>query len=274
MKQKREKKQENQLYAACCSDRGIIRGNNEDNIYFDGKYLEAESSGTDGILRASYNVPLKSDDGGILFAVFDGIGGSQCGEYASFIAAHTADAFCSMILDAVAGDDRKLITASLDMLYEDMNIAVFHGNREYNAVDMGTTAVSLFFYAGRAWCSNVGDSRCYLLRSNELYRISKDHTTEEALNALGFRGIKPQLTQCVGMDPDNTRIIVSQKDFPFARGDVFLLCSDGLTDMVKESQIREILSGTDDPEACAAALTKTARKNGGRDNITVIVIRI
>ena len=243
MKQKRAKERKYQLQAACCSDRGIIRGNNEDNIYFDRKYLEAESSGTDGILRASYNVPLKSDDGGILFAVFDGIGGSQCGEYASFIAAHTADAFCSMILDAVAG--------------------------EYNAVDMGTTAVSLFFYAGRAWCSNVGDSRCYLLRGDELYRISTDHTTEEALNALGFRGIKPQLTQCVGMDPDNTRIIVSQKDFPFARGDVFLLCSDGLTDMAADEEIAAVLGESENP---ASALVELALKNGGRDNVTCIVI--
>ena len=262
------------LLAACCSDRGKARGNNEDNIYFDGKYLEAECIGTDGVLCASYNVPLKTDSSGILFAVFDGIGGSQGGEYASYIAARTADAYYSMILDAVAGDDNNLITSSLDMLYEDMNLAVFHGSRELNTLDMGTTAVSLFFYAGRAWCSNVGDSRCYLLRNGELSRISEDHTTAEAMAALGFTGFKPQLTQYVGMDPDDGRIAVSQRDLPFAAGDVFLLCSDGLTDMVKEDHIRDILSGKKDPETCAALLTNAALKNGGLDNITVIVIRI
>ena len=263
-----------QLHAACCSDRGKVRGNNEDNIYFDGKYLEAESSGTDGVLCASYNVPLKSDQSGILFAVFDGIGGSQCGEYASYIAAHTADAFCSMILDSVAGDNHKLITSSLDLLYEDMNIAVFHGSKEYRAFHMGTTAVSLFFYAGCAWCSNVGDSRCYLLRDGELSRLSEDHTTEEAMASLGFIGFKPQLTQYVGMDPEEAKIVIAQKELPFAKGDVFLLCSDGLTDMVREDRILDILSGHGSPEECAALLTEAARKNGGRDNITVIVIRI
>ena len=263
-----------QLRSACCSDRGRVRGNNEDNIYFDGQYLDAESDGTEGVLRADFGIPENASEGGILFAVFDGVGGSQCGEYASYIAAHTADAFRDMILDTITGDDREMIITSLDMLYADMNIAVFHGSIEYDAYDMGTTSVSLFFYAGRAWCSNVGDSRCYLLRDDTLSRISEDHTTEAALAALGFTGVKPQLTQFVGMDPEEVQMVPSHNSIPFAEGDIFLLCSDGLTDMVKEDRIRQILSESEDPAENTAKLVEAAIENGGRDNVTVIVIHI
>lgn len=263
-----------QLHAACCSDRGLLRGNNEDNIYFDGKYLKPESNGTSGILSAAYDVPLDADERGIFFAVFDGIGGSQYGEVASYIAAHTADAYCSMILDYVDGDDPDLIVSSLDMLYEDLNIAVFHGSKKFDAYHMGTTAVSLFLYNGRAWCSNAGDSRCYLLRSGSLSRISEDHTTETAMKALGFSGFKPQLTQYIGMDPAEDQLTASHAVLPFRKGDTFLLCSDGLTDMVSEDMICRILAESSAPEDAAAALIRTANENGGLDNISVIVIRI
>ena len=263
-----------QLRSACCSDRGLYRGNNEDNIYFDGKYLKPESRGTGGILSASYDVPLDADESGVLFAVFDGIGGSKYGEVASYIAAHTADAFRSMILDYVDGNDPDLIVSSLDMLYEDMNIAVFHGSKEFDAYHMGTTAVSLFLYNGHAWCSNAGDSRCYLLRDGRFSRISEDHSTEPAMKALGFSGFKPQLTQYIGMDPAEDQLIASHAVLPFRRGDTFLLCSDGLTDMVSEDMICQILSVETSPEDSAAALIRTANENGGLDNISVIVIRI
>lgn len=262
------------INAACCSDRGLVRENNEDNILFDGKFLDADSTGTGNILSAAYAFPASASDENVLFAVYDGIGGMQCGEVASYIAAQAAENFFTDPEKMEPEDNKSDFAGSLEHMYQYMNLAVWLAGEEYGSMDIGTTAVSLCFHEGSAWVSNAGDSRCYLLRDGELIRLSVDHTNETALKALGFTKVKPQLTQFVGMDPGEVVLVPSESQTEVREGDTFLLCSDGLTDMVSEDEVRDILAECSEPAEAARLLVRIAKQNGGRDNITVIIAAV
>ena len=257
------------IYAACFSDRGRVRRNNEDNYLFHGEHMGAGSEGPAGILCTEYDLSQLSSGSDIFFAVFDGVGGAQYGDQASMIAASSAGHF----LDTYewAADDPG---AFLEELYRNMNQAVLQGRESLYASEMCTTAVSLLMHGNSVWCSNAGDSRCYMFKDGELLQISTDHNNAQAFMALGITGVKPMLTQYLGMDPAELEFAPAHAEFPVEPGEVFLLCSDGLTDMVTEQHISDILAETPDPELAVEALVTASLESGGKDNITVIVIRI
>lgn len=257
------------IQAACCSNRGLIRTKNEDNYWFDGKYMDADIDGSNGVLSASYEWPLPSGED-LFFAVFDGVGGAQYGEQASMIASMAAGNLVSNPVES-GGVEMPSI---LDDLYSELNQAVLRGRAELDAYDICTTAVSLLFHDDRVWCSNAGDSRCYVYKDGELTQISVDHNNAQAFLMLGIAFIKPVLTQYLGMDTAEFEFRPSHSDFPVESGTVFVLCSDGLTDMVNEKRIRDILAEEPDPVCAVEALITASLAGGGEDNITVIVIRI
>lgn len=117
---------------------------------------------------------------------------------------------------------------------------------------------------------NLGDSRAYRLRNGEFLQISHDHVETRSLAV----GRKAPLTQHLGINPEDMLIepyIAKDKVFP---GDQYLLCSDGLTDMLTNFEISDIMLSSEDAESCVTHLINAALEHGGRDNITVIICRI
>lgn len=258
------------ISAACASSKGNVRGNNEDNFYFNGKYLEAENDGTVRILTAAYGTSVDPKTAGHFFAVYDGMGGTQYGEIASFTAASGTEHLIEEYKPAHVAD----VEACLSEMCTALNIAVYREGLELAVSVMGTTLAGCYFYQNRAWCCNVGDSKCLRLRDGVLQQLSIDHNDAESLRIIGITGRKPSLTQFLGIDPEEQEICPEISSDELVEGDIYLICSDGLTDMVSFEKITEILRTAGSEEDMVCVLVDEAAANGGRDNITVIVCRI
>lgn len=255
------------IAASCGCHVGKKRKNNEDNFYFNGKYLDSDNMGLGEILTKKTSL-LEDVLGNYQFyAVFDGMGGGDYGEIASNIAAKTVKDFLQNEENINPAD----ITPSLSHMCQIMNKNVFRTEMNLGASQMGSTLVSLFFYAGQVWVCNIGDSRCYRLRDGQMEQISMDHTDEAEMKAFGIKGRKPYLTQFLGVDPEEILLEPHVKSYRLEEGDTFLLCSDGLTDMVTEQEICNMLDRYENTENCVCHLIDAALEAGGRDNITVIV---
>ncbi len=201
-----------------------------------------------------------------LFAVCDGMGGAQAGEVASGLAAET--------LAAAVADGRPLLAAA-----EEANAAVFRratGDSDHTGMGTTLTAVVLGGDVGRF--VHIGDSRAYLLRGDVLEQLSDDHSlvgemlrdgrlTEEEAASHPHRSI---LSRALGTE---ALARIDEFEVDLRAGDVLLLCSDGLSGVVRAEVIKKML-GRADPGDAAARLIAEARKNGGPDNITAVVLRL
>lgn len=246
---------------ACCGcHMGNIRKNNEDNFFFDGKCLESDNTGLKN--PVTLDTPVKN---GLCLAVFDGMGGENFGEIASFSAARTLQQSQRKLTDFFI-PERKYLT----QLSAELNDAVVAAKRELDTDRMGTTMVALYFTPRYAYVCNIGDSRAYRLRDNEFLQLSEDHVQKQAENARR----KAPLTQHLGIDPEDLQIEPYIAKGELRSGDQYLLCSDGLTDMLTNFEITDIMLGSQDPESCVQNLIEAALERGGRDNITAIVCNI
>lgn len=254
-----------QLQAACGCNQGKKRNNNEDNFYFDGIYMNSENHGLPSIEETAISL---NDDG--FFCVFDGMGGGDYGEVASYTASKTTKEF----LETGTNINPCDITPSLTKMCEVVNQAVYEAGEKLGSTKMGSTLVGLYFHAGQAWVCNLGDSRCYFLRNGKMKQISEDHTDEEFMKENGIIGRKPYLTQYLGIDPDEMTIVPSIESYVLNRGDRFLICSDGVTDMVDDQIICNNLASCQDPNECVETLIQAALDGGGKDNITAIVMDV
>lgn len=255
------------INAAVGCNIGRHRENNEDNFYFRGKMLNPENRGLDQILTDKTDFPGSKEETWLFYGVFDGVGGGSYGELASAAAANTAR---KRIYEKGYFNFYD-ITPSLDKLFREMNLEVVHTAQNLGASQMGSTMVSLFFYGGYVWVSNLGDSPGFLLRDGNLQKLTRDHTDEAMMKANGITGRKPYLTQYLGVDPEQMRISPTITCHEPVIGDRFLLCSDGLTDMIPPDQIQKIMNSVRKASNCANELIKAALDAGGRDNITVII---
>lgn len=200
-----------------------------------------------------------------LFAVCDGMGGAQAGEVASSMAATT--------LATAVADGRPLAEAAAAA-----NTAVYeHAAGSDERAGMGTTLTAFVLEADRARFAHIGDSRAYLLRGGELRQLSDDHSlvaemvrdgrlTAEEAAVHPHRSI---LSRALGTEP---RASIDAFVVDLLPDDVVLLCSDGLSGVVPEDGIRKML-GRPDPRDAAQRLIREARKQGGPDNITAVVVR-
>src|ERR687897_2167395 len=201
-----------------------------------------------------------------LYAVADGMGGHRGGEVAS-----------SLALETVQGMFERR-EGSLAEQVEEANRAVFDRSQNDRKVSgMGTTLTAAQIDGNRVHLVHVGDSRAYLLRGGELTQITEDHTlvhrmvmegeiSEEEAETHPHRSI---LTRALGVDRS---IQVDEGDLEVAAGDRLLLCTDGLTGMISEGQIREILVETVDPQEAADKLVGGANRAGGIDKITPLIL--
>ncbi len=206
-----------------------------------------------------------------LFAVADGMGGAQAGELASNLAA-------AALRDEGSrggGEDR------VDELIQQANRRVYERQtRDSSASGMGTTMTVALVEDGYVAIGHVGDSRAYLIRDRKLEQLTEDHSLVAELVRSGKLSPEeaeahPQrsvITRALGTDPDVDVDTFSVETKP---GDLFLLCSDGLTSMVDdESILREVERNRGDLSAAAKALVRAANKGGGDDNITVVFFEI
>ena len=217
----------------------------------------------------SYLVP----EGDGLVLVADGMGGHRAGEVASSMAASSIRA-CA---HKAAGRDISVKTAV--SWVRQANRAIYRAaNEDLSRSGMGTTLTFLYFMEGHVMLAHVGDSRCYLLRGGEIYQITKDHSlvaelvrkgeiTEEEARDHPYRNI---ITRALGTDD---KVAVDAQDLDTRVGDVFLLCTDGLSNYLEKDEIRAILAENPPQEACDR-LVDVALARGGRDNITVVVARL
>ena len=231
---------------------GNIRSSNQDNFFCIGEYMDCINKGTDNIISGTISPASKP-----LFAVFDGMGGEEQGEMAAYIAAEQMSKFkCQKDLH------KSLLDYCMVANSEICNFA--QGN---NIHSMGTTAAMLLFNEKKVYMCNIGDSKVFLLSKSVLKQISVDHVSVSVF------GKKPPLSQNLGI-PENELIISPYINaMRYQANDIFLICSDGLTDMVSVGEIKSILLETD--KNCAAEkLLQTALKNGGKDNITLILLYV
>lgn len=251
------------LEAACCSNTGKVRKNNEDNFYFRGYYLESDNMGMSEAVNC--RELLKSGTG---FAVFDGMGGGDFGELASFEAAkYMKEVFETDIKPESVHDFLKNLCL-------DMNQRVVDKEVELNNYRMGSTVAGLFFKNGYIYAFNLGDSRIFCLRDSEFMQLSCDHTDEQYLNQKGITGRKPRLTQHLGISPEELQLEPYITKLKYKRGDRYLICSDGLTDMLTNFEITDILLTAGNVKNCTNNLIQSALDNGGKDNVTVILCEI
>lgn len=248
------------IRAACLCDTGRIRSNNEDNFLFRGLSLRQENSALSTVLRHSCTTEKKQ-----LYAVFDGMGGENHGEAAAFAAAKAA-----------YGISRREDNLSEDFLNRavlDINRAVFRAAQALGTDRMGATLAMIGFEENSAWVCNLGDSRIFLLRGDAFGQLSIDHTDEKELLERGIRR-KPRLTQHLGINPEEMLVEPHIAAGTLEPGDRFLICSDGLTDMLVPDEIGTALAEIPEPADCAAALVEQALARGGKDNVTVIVCAV
>jgi PPM family protein phosphatase len=202
-----------------------------------------------------------------LFAVADGMGGHRAGDVASALALETLQDI------AASGDWDRLVEQ-----VRKANRAVFDrstGDRELSG--MGTTLTAALTQARAVRLVHVGDSRAYLLRDGELRLLTEDHTLVQRMVREGRitaeeAGTHPQrsiLTRALGVEEDVPVDEVSVTPRP---DDRIVLCTDGLTGMIREASIKEILEGTTDPQEAAEKLVDAANRAGGLDNVTVLVL--
>ena len=139
---------------------------------------------------------------------------------------------------------------------------------------MGTTFVGACFCEERIYLCNIGDSRAYRVRESQLVQISKDHVEEIPPFMQHKRHIKPNLSQCIGIPSEELLIEPYVMQGEIKQDDTYLLCSDGITDMLTDKEILSILENSKDASICIQLLISSAMSHGGKDNATAIVVKV
>jgi serine/threonine protein phosphatase PrpC len=207
-----------------------------------------------------------------VFVVADGMGGAQAGEVASRMA---IEAFEPAIEDDGASGEELLtvrVQAANARIHE-------MSQQQMSRAGMGTTITAAHVGEYDVAIAHVGDSRAYRLRGDEFTRLTEDHSLVEEMRRRGQLTAQeadehPQrsiITRALGPEPD---VVVDTRSWRGAAGDIFLLCSDGLTSMIPEAQVADILRGAGSLSEAGHALIAAANEAGGRDNITVLLFRL
>jgi protein phosphatase len=242
------------------TDIGTVREHNEDAI--------------------SYNDSLG------LTVLADGMGGHRGGEVASAIAVSTIIERLKKNLKKISpGETDEDTGYSLESLaihdaITEANAKVYSASNENTQYKgMGTTIVVVLFYDNRFTVAHVGDSRLYRLRDGELEQLTRDHSLIQELVDRGFytpeqarKSLNKNLmTRAVGIDE---HVVIDIQEDVAMVDDLYLLCSDGVTDLIDDDLIRETLNKCgDDLDKCATELIRESNEHGGKDNISAILVR-
>jgi serine/threonine protein phosphatase PrpC len=271
------------------------------NAFPEGVYLEATSKSDAGDVRRSepnedstlvlmfQRVHESFSEPVGVFIVADGLGGHDNGQVASrmtiaLIAERMArELLADPLASEKAGESAKPFdedeyVALLKSAVEDANTALCQVN-ERDKTDMGSTITGFMIVGDHAYIINVGDSRTYMLRGGQLYKLTNDHSLVEQLVAGGLIEpdevyTHPQRSQIFRSLGDKLNVQIDVFKQQLHPGDIMLSCSDGLWEMVRNPQIESILNTAPDPQTACVQLLDAANANGGEDNVSAVVVLV
>ena len=244
------------LYVTAASRVGCVRKNNEDMVLVGSSFIRNDNINS--------KIELTSEKR-IIFAVADGMGGHNSGEVASSDALHNLRFFFSDIpAGLTAGEFNEMMLVWLESIN---HIFDSKGRVDERFKGMGTTLVGFAYYGGHFYSLNCGDSRLYRLRNGSLKQLTTDHSLN---NMLGSSKHSSIITNCIGGGNNHSYMDIVKMTDDVQYSDVYLLCSDGLSDMLDDQQIEVLLkSGGDADALCQAAI-----EAGGFDNVSACVIEV
>ncbi len=249
-------------------DVGQVREHNEDN------FLIADLTGPKRQPQLKETTPFDVGPGGLLFAVCDGMGGAAAGEVASQMA---TDIIFERMASGAGHRDHDQLAIDIIRSLEDAGRLILAESKKNRACrGMGTTATVAACVDGRLMLGQVGDSRAYLMRGDRLVQVTRDQSLVNQLIEAG------QLTEEEAENFEHSNIIlqalgtaeVVQVDLTsveLCRGDVLMMCSDGLSGMIRDLAIHTIMADETEPRELSRVLIERANEAGGHDNITVII---
>ncbi|MBQ9649073.1 MAG: serine/threonine-protein phosphatase [Prevotella sp.] len=245
-----------ELNISAASWTGRVRSQNEDMVLVDHQFIREDSCQTQFVLGREDR---------LLIAVADGMGGHNRGDVASYDTLHNLEYYFYDIPSSLtAGDFNEAIVDWLDSIN---NYIISKGRADEQFKGMGTTLVGFAYYNNDFYSLNCGDSRLYRFHNHQLTQLTKDHSLS---NMLADEKRTNIITNCIGGGFNSSFIDMVQMTGDVAQGDVFLLCSDGLTDMLPDGEI----SGLFEQHADASALCSAAIEAGGIDNVSCCVITV
>jgi len=213
-----------------------------------------------------------------LFILADGMGGHQAGDVA---ANEAVNALCQILKKGLKNADQSFLDSrqTIAQAMEVVNAIVYRMSRNnFDLSGMGTTLCCLHFHPEGAIIGHIGDSRVYRIHNQYLEQLTQDHSLLQQMLEQGREDELDEeplansiLTRALGTEPTVEPTLLTCAPFP---GDVFLLCSDGLSDFVTAREIESILVTAATPEERASRLIQAAKECGGYDNITVIVVEV
>jgi len=242
--------------------------------------IELHAAVDPGRARSNNEDSVATDDGVYLAVLADGMGGYNAGEVASNMAtSFIRTELGRWLREASSQASDAEVRRAMDICVDNANRAIFNAaNSNPQYAGMGTTLVVAVFRDNRVLLGHVGDSRCYRLRQGQLQQITRDHSLlQEQIDAglitpeqAAFSANKNLVTRAVGVE-DTVLLETHQHDVQ--TGDLFLMCSDGLSDMLDDEGISQVLKAHDSLETGTRALIDAANDAGGKDNISVILGR-
>jgi protein phosphatase len=244
-----------ELYITAITDTGCVREQNEDRILVGGKILREG--------RWDIQITLAQDNH-LFVAVADGVGGHAAGEVAAELVLEKMHDKISLLKPGLKESElRERIERWSREVHE---FILEESKKNSERARMGTTLVGVLFYDESVYYINVGDSRLYRFRDGYLVQVSRDHSVR-ALTGVPSHVI----LNCFGGGSETMFVDFDQVSKRIFGGDILILCSDGLTDVIADEDIEFILRGAGD---FALEMVKTAKDRCGTDNISVVVIQI
>jgi serine/threonine protein phosphatase PrpC len=231
-----------------------------------------------GLARENNEDSVTVDEPTRLAVLADGMGGYNAGEIASGMATTFIKSELGRWLSQAGRHaNSREVRRAMEICVDNANRSIFNAansNPQYSG--MGTTLVLGVFQEGRLMLGHIGDSRCYRLRGTEFQQITKDHSLlQEQMDAglitaeqAATSSNKNLVTRALGVED---AVLLEVNEHKVEPGDIYLMCSDGLSDMVDDGGIARILTGEVPLEQKVAQLIDTANANGGRDNISVLL---
>lgn len=254
------------IRAAAESNVGNARGNNEDNVYFNGDYITPRNINRPFAIKTGEYTDIN------VFAVLDGMGRNNTGSFASLVAATKLDA----VADKISFDTDVTPDDAVLAYMQETNELIRDQRRETGGVRTASTLALLIIENGNAHVYNVGDSRVYLYRDKQLVKLTRDHVAVEGQKsvALTEEGVRHgRITKFLGMNSREGKMEPYRaKPFKVKKGDKFLICSDGLTDQLDEDEITVCLGKRKDPFGHTNELMALAMRDDSDDNVSAIVV--
>lgn len=252
--------------------KGCVRGNNEDNFFLNGDYMPLED------MDRGVTITQRFTEDGQLFAVLDGMGGTQLGERASWIAA----GMLSGIWMEIRTQDPEIC---MKRIIPEINAKIQEDCRAHDEDYEGTTIAAIAFSNRTAYVFNIGDSRVYRFHDDTLKQLTEDHSSvwekyRDGQMTMEQARRSPEnnmITRYLGMDEsDIPEQWMDCQQLSLQEGDRYILCSDGISDMYSFDRFAGLVRNTRglEPVQCAYELVRVALEEGGKDNMTCMVVDI